>query len=285
MIIRHDLRIVFLHVPKCAGKELREVFLEGTTPDNHENFFNFSYSTHLHRHVDLAHLPMDDLVHFSANKWLEEYTVIAAIRNPYERLRSAINEYYRQYSKSDEAITNSLGPSTSMRSAYLNELPLRHELRDPRFIHSLPITRFTHYGADAKVDHLLRCESLRSDFLSLAEMLKLPDSISRRARQQLRNQPVAALDQLKPSASRDEIHMANLLYAQDFQTFGYQIHPEVSEAIDPVSSSITSLTPVENHSHSIDLIARAQQIRWHWGPSSQRVEPACLEPIRPRRKQ
>ncbi len=287
MIIRHDLELVFLHVPKCAGKEIRDLLLIGASADTSEELFNFAYSPILHRHVDLAHLPMADLVHWPHYRWLECYTVIAAVRNPYERLNSAANEYFRQRSREDEAIINGPGITEAMRRHYFSQLPLAHSQRDPRFIHSLPMTWFTHQGSTPKVDRLLRCEHLADDFQQLASELNLPAEMQAVAQATLRNRPLAS--EMPPSPSRlaqMEATMAHHLYAQDFATFGYPLHDTAAPAgatsgadadLEPM---LEALCPGSLPSHAIPILERANQVEWHWGPRSSRQEAERLAATR-----
>ena len=269
MIIRHDLRLVFLHVPKCAGKELRQILRAEAEDKAIESYFNFEYNAKLRRHVDLAHLPLDDLTHYPAHQLLNNYRVIAATRNPYERLRSAVNEYCRQFSQEDERIANQAGPTMSARLSYLREIPIRHGLRDPRYIHSMPMHWFTHYGHQPKTHQLLRCETLKDDFLRLAENLKLPESMQALARHSLQNQrPVEDRD-FTAGLTPGEIAMANLLYQQDFQIFDYPIKVESSLQAGPLAETLSALDPLERHSHSISLLERASTVEWHWGPISE----------------
>ena len=285
MIIRHDLELVFLHVPKCAGKELREILLLEAPAQSSEELFNFSYSPILHRHVDLAHLPMADLIHWPAYQWLERYTVIAAVRDPYERLGSAANEYFRQRSRADEAIINGPGITAAMRRYYFSQLPLGHSQRDPRFIHSLPMTWFTHLGPTPMVDQLLRCESLADDFQQLASQLNLPLEMRELAQASLGNRPFASAP-IAPALSQAEVDIAHHLYAQDFATFGYrQREPAARQAGDSATAPeltqvLASLCPANLPSHAIPLLERAETVQWHWGPSSQRQEAEGLAPTR-----
>lgn len=279
MIIRHDLRLVFLHVPKCAGKELRELLRHGAQPEHCISMFNFAYSSVLHRHVDLAHLPMADLVHWPEFRWLESYTTIAAIRNPYERLISSANEYFRQCSKQDEATINATGITVDMRRSYFRQLALQHSQLDPRFVHSLPMTWFTHLGATPMVDHLLRCETLADDFQHLAEQLDLPAAIRTEAAKRLRNKPSR-----QPAAglSWDEIELAHALYPQDFSTFGYSSQPLPCTPTQNSDLGLGLLSPPTSRSHAIPILSRAERVDWHWGPSSIRQEPPNLAPNRDR---
>ena len=51
MIIDHDLKLVVLHVPKCAGTALRQAFLEDGAERRMESWFDFSYDPVLKRQV------------------------------------------------------------------------------------------------------------------------------------------------------------------------------------------------------------------------------------------
>ena len=49
MIIRHDLETVLVHVPKCAGKLLRMVFLRGVPPDAFTALWDYGWCPRLRR--------------------------------------------------------------------------------------------------------------------------------------------------------------------------------------------------------------------------------------------
>ena len=282
MIIRHDLKLVFLHVPKCAGKEIRDVLLTGAAEGAGESLFNFSHSTRMRRYVDLAHLPLDDLTHWPEFQWLERYTVIAAIRHPLARLRSAANEFHRQRNKTEEAVVNGPGLPERWCRNYMAELPWRHARRDPRYIHSLPITSFTHLGDQPMVDHLLRCPSLRDDLLALADRLAWPQVLKQAIGEQLRNASEA-----EPPACSDpqEWLLAQRLYQRDFQTFGFD--PGESPRLGRrarlkrrlgladqfwAAQALEQLDPAPCESHSRELTAWTRELRWHWGPTASQAD-------------
>jgi hypothetical protein len=283
MIIRHDLKLVFLHVPKCAGKELREVFLAGAPEGAYESLFDFAYSTRLHRYVDLAHLPMADLVHWPQFKYLSRYTVVASIRHPEERLTSAANEFYRQRSQAEEALVNQSGLPRPWLNAYLSQLPERHSQIDPRFIHSLPMTWFTHLGCEPMVDHLLRCELLSDQMQDLAETLNWPDEIKDLAAKKLHNAPTR-----RPISDPCIWKLAQRLYSQDFSTFDYALS-DMQEGCGGLAASgtnrwieksLSQLEPTPCSSHDADLLSWSESVQWHWGPKCERQEPTILTPTR-----
>lgn len=282
MIIRHDLKLVFLHVPKCAGKEIRDVLITGAPEGAAEGLFNYSYCSRVRRYVDLAHLPMDDLVHQPQFQWLDRYTVIAAIRHPLARLRSAANEFHRQRNSAEEAVVNGAGLPQAWCRRYMAALPWRHARRDPRYIHSLPITTFTHLGDQPMVDHLLRCQTLRDDLLSLAEQLAWPAVLQQAIRERLRN---AAEPEPTPCDDHQEWLLAQRLYQHDFSTFGFAVGtPPPLRRRERVQrrlglgpwgwahAALAELDPAPSPSHDRELTAWSRELRWHWGPTAQQPD-------------
>jgi hypothetical protein len=280
MIIRHDLQLVFLHVPKCAGKELRDVIQAGAPKGACESLFDFAYAPRLHRYVDLAHLPMADLIHWPQFAYLERYMVVASIRHPEERLCSAANEFHRQRCPQEEALVNQKALPTAWLRAYLAQLPERHAQLDPRFVHSLPITWFTHLGSEPMVDYLLRCDQLADQVQELAQKLHWPEAMRTLAQQKLRNVPATSRP-LEPATWT----LAQRLYVQDFKTFGYQPSQQPSDHQSVGSSrwaakALSQLEPAPCSSHDADLLPWAKSVQWHWGPRSEREEPNCLRATR-----
>jgi len=265
MIIRHDLRLVFLHVPKCAGKALRKVFqLCCQRPDDLETLWNYSFNDVLQRYVDQAHLPLSDLKTYAQFELLDTYTVVACIRHPYSRLRSAVNEYYRQKSPRHEELVKQNSVTAAMQRRYFRQIERRHAELDPRFIHSLPIHRFTHFGHEPKVDHLLRCESLRTDFQVLANALCLPTTMQKAARDLLKSNDDSTSWK---SLTQDDLELAQRLYADDLNCFGYgdgAFKPAATKCVDAGRAK---------------TLHGAAKVSWHWGPHASRSQPQ-LKPTR-----
>jgi len=266
MIIRHDLETVLLHVPKCAGKLLRSVFLRGAAADDVIRFWEYGWCPRLRRYVDYAHLPLSDLRVFEEFAYLDRYRVLACIRDPYRRLPSAVNEYYRQKSKRHEQRVIAGEVSETMKRRYYRQLPTRHAQSDPRFIHSLPIHHFTHFGDEPKVDDLLRCTSLRSDLLQIGSRLGWPQALLDAAADDLRDDDPSSSDPLSP----EELALANRLYAVDFATFDFP-----QQADDPALQTQRE----QRKAGRIDVLRDAPDVLWHWGPSARRNDHR-LPPVR-----
>ena len=266
MIIRHDLKLVFLHVPKCAGKLMRKLFLLGSTSESMQQLWNYGHSAELDRYVDFAHLPLSDLCTTKQFQYLSQYRVIACVRDPYKRLPSAAKEFYRQKSKRHERRVIEGTLTDAMRERYYRKMRRGHSQLDPRFIHSLPMHRFTHLGMEPMVDHLLHCERLRDEVVKLSTELNWPQAMREAA---------AALPITDPAPTplASERALANSLYAQDFRWFDYewdgaddQPSPQASDPMD---------------AGQVTWIHEAPELQWHWGPTAKREErrsvPACRQ--------
>ena len=263
MIIRHDLKLVFVHVPKCAGKELRKLFRLGAENQSME-LFNYGHSAVLNRYVDFAHMPLSDLCTTKHFRYLERYRVVACVRNPYKRLASAANEFYRQKSKRHERRVIEGTLTTGMREKYYRKLRLGHSQLDPRFIHSLPMHRFTHLGMEPMVDHLLHCEQLREEAVQLSIKLSWPREMQEAAAK------LPTTDRA-PNPQPDECVLANELYERDFEWFGYPWDGRSQKPQAEPSATVDA--------GCVRWIHEASALAWHWGPTA-RVEerrsvPAC----------
>ena len=280
MIICHDLKLVFLHVPKCAGTALRTVFEQGTTMGGSVSLFDFGYSHILRRHVDLAHLPLMDLRHFPEWRCLEAYHTVACIRDPYARMASACREFYRQHSRETEVQMREEPPSREQLLLYLQALPAAHEAHDLRYVHSFPMVWFTHYGERPMVDSLLRCENLPHELQKLTDRYNLPaqlgDALLATSLQGVDNSARNTLQELQQD--HNLVAMTNLLHREDFSTFGYPQRtasfsdPDLRERIEACLNNTAS--------HAIPHTSLAPRIRWFWGRQSN----SNLPPMAPNRQ-
>ena len=278
VIISHDLRVVFIHVPKCAGTALRKVFQSESSPGGSVSLFDFAYSHVLRRYVDLAQLPLMDFRHFPEWRYLKRYRTVACIRNPYSRLASACREYYRQLSRETQQQMLHEPPSAEQVRAYLAALPAALEAHDLRFVHGFPATWFTHYSKKPMVDYLLRMECLEEDLLGLAGQSEFPSALGQALLAEVRRgsrRASASLASLESDS--DLIGMANLLHREDFSTFGYPRKSAECKVEQLKQYTDQSVLPAQ--SHTIPITSMAPALRWYWGRSCNMVTP----PMRPTR--
>lgn len=97
MIISDEHRIVFIHIPKCAGSYVRNKLrdydsrngLYSNRVDHHEKFGI----------IDYTHIPLSVLHDEFPDEYraVEEYRTFALFRNPYERFASSVSQHVRVY--------------------------------------------------------------------------------------------------------------------------------------------------------------------------------------------
>lgn len=280
MIICHDLRMVFLHIPKCAGTALRTALENVCNRSSIVSLFDFDYSHRLRRHVDLAHLPLDDFRHFPEWRYLKKYQTIACIRHPYKRLASACREYYRQKSRLTQQQMKVEPPSESQISSYFSALPAAIEAHDIRYIHAFPIVRFTHYGTKPMVDFILRSDHLAEDIRELPKHCALTsrqcESIIQQLSESRNAKPSPSLQKLQESKALRAT--ANLIYREDFSTFGFKSDSQASIENAETPEQLAACTTL-TESHEIPYLSFAPRVRWYWGRNSITSYP----PMRPTR--
>lgn len=280
MIVDHDLKLVVLHIPKCAGTALREAFLEDGADRRMESCFDFSYDTVLKRQVDLAHRPLMDLRHTRLWRWLRRYQVIACIRHPYDRLASACREYLRQKSRATEVQVRSEPPTNEQILRYLRRLPAAMDAHDLRWVHGFPIHWFTHFGKRPMVDQLIRCEEFSSDLEQLGETLSLPKSLRRRLRavgEGAGRREAASLTAIRNHP--DLQALANQLHREDFPCFHYE--QQKAKFNDPELKQLIDACLAIGPSHDLPLTNLTSEMHWYYGRVSRRPE---LQ-LKPKRKE
>lgn len=283
MIIDHDLQLVLLHVPKCAGTSLRRAFLEDGSQRSVESLFDFEFDPVLKRQVDRAHRPLMDLRHRPEWRWLQRYRVVAAIRHPYQRLASACREFLKQKSRATEVQVRSTPPSTAQLLSYLRRLPAAMDAHDLRWVHGFPIHWFTHYGQRPKVHHLLRCSHLNEDLAALGEQLSWPDSLRQRLALVGAGAGRREAEDLEPLQRNADLQaLANLLHADDFSCFGFE--REDARFEDPELADLIERCLAVGNSHDLPLTNLTPEMRWYYGRSSPKPT-LTLKPTRRWRSQ
>jgi len=274
VLICHNWKSIFIHIPKCAGTLFRRELAQQAPFGSTISFWEFSYQINLRRYVDLAHLPLADLRHFSEWELLNRYHTIAVVRNPYDRLASACVEYYRH--KSPETYKQMLTepPSREQLLAYLRALPQGLECRDLRYVHAFPMIWFTHYGNEPMIDILLRCEHLEHDIRLVCEQGILPPKLLEILT--LIAQQESIVNKSCSSKLRNDSDLqalANILYQEDFTTFNYD-----RLGIDFSDSHLADLAKSlrEIKSHQIQHLSYAPRVLWHWGRSCNMLLPYML---------
>ena len=159
MIISNSHRLVFVHIPKCAGTTIRT----GLKPinglgDSFDGYFDYPQGGR----VLLNHLPLAELrEHFPAQyAKVETYDSYAILRDARTRFASALFQHLRAYQGLDPALASSSLFGRKAREACLRlEQPSERRALDLMFF--LPQSAFVAIEGRQVVRHLYRIEDLQ----------------------------------------------------------------------------------------------------------------------------
>lgn len=137
MIICDEHRLVFVHIPKCAGTSVRKALQDFDSRGG-----KFTSRTGIHPSIgqlDFVHIPLFVLnEHFHAEfEVLKEYWSIAVIRNPYSRFASSVTQHMNMYSAQPIQMRSRGDIQTAIETSirYLSRQPEGPHLLASEFIH------------------------------------------------------------------------------------------------------------------------------------------------------
>lgn len=202
MIISKDKNFVFFHIPKTAGTEIRKWLTKHTT--DFDNFWLWDKQGndkgHLHRHNIHKHIQLPHHKH--------KYK-FAFVRNPYHRVFSAFKEVSWK------------GPCkhNSFENILINFL------KEKRFnkidVHFRPQVDFIFDSSGCQyVDNIFHYEDLQNSINTISNQLDISPWNS------LKNNKHSYYTYFE-HYSQSMIDIINIVYAEDFDKFGYFKIPEV----------------------------------------------------------
>lgn len=215
MLVSDTKRFVFIHNPKCAGTSVRDMLMAFETTGN--KFWGVLQMPD--RQIDRAHVPLDNMraLYPEIYKLLPQYFSFAFVRDPYERVVSAYDYVEGRY------VVNTPSYARQMNAYLQGNLHALVTDLSPASIHFTPQHRFLFDGAERKVEHVFRYETLERDVRLLHHRLGLPLAPEASLLRTNRARPRRATSALLDAAT---IRKVNDHYARDFDSFGYSRRPE-----------------------------------------------------------
>jgi hypothetical protein len=197
MILSHDKKFLFIHVPKTAGTNVRNWLLSQT--ENKENFWWWDKSG-----TDRAHLHCNNISKYIdvSKIQYEQYYIFGFVRNPYHRIYSAFKEVKWKGPCKDHSFESIL--RLFLAKQRINELP----------VHFQPQVKFLKYATQVyKYELLYESVGNISTYLKI-EPLKLSFEKKTHSYTYFEHYSQAMID------------IINITYAEDFEKYGYYKIPE-----------------------------------------------------------
>ena len=215
MLISDRFQTVFIHIPKCAGTSVREMLVRAD-PEA-ERHWGWRWMPRHQRYGDGAHTTLLDLPPHLLEK-VGKYTVIALVRDPWERFLSAVDQHFMQHKyRNRKSVAEVLREIDSIRIRY-----------DVSYIHFCPQHFFTHIANKQLVDHLLHLEDpdweekMRTVLIRNGFPADQLNMARRNERQTTRKHTFDGVD-------LDRFYR---LYKRDFELFGYKYEGQKSYALN-----------------------------------------------------
>lgn len=223
MIIDHDRRFVFLHVPKTAGTSVRERLLNGGT--NLVNLWHQGWVASEGRVVDLAHLPAYLAHEVLTREKALDYFKFAFVRDPKSRFVSGLKEVARRHSE-EFGLSTKAGFLTFLRSLRPASIAF-----DWTLVHLCPQHVFLYLG-DACI-----ADEVSADLASLSP--KLQGLLGNDQLPTLRKAEPSSIDTWVEELDSEVTATVNRLYWKDYELmFGRACQPPVAHDSDRVQVSL-----------------------------------------------
>lgn len=164
MIVNHEHRFAFVHIPKCAGTSVRtslQVF------DSLKGQFTDRVSRHpVLGELDCVHIPLFILRDYFEAEFeaIRDYWSFAVIRDPFSRFASSISQRLRMYSalpiqkRSLREIETYIDESI----CYLSQRDAGAQLLPPEYIHFQRQTDYVQLEGEQVVDALYTVDNIGS---------------------------------------------------------------------------------------------------------------------------
>ena len=214
MIISHRRKFLYFVVPKCGSATIRHSLIEHTDIGYPVTKFT-------------QHLPIRGFLETEYANLMGPYFKFTFVRNPYDRIYSGYiqdkfaSENYGRWIKAKQPIFETIGDDFNR---YMKEYVKVGDIKnDWSWISFCPMSEFSHYNNEYRLDWFGRCESLDEDLGKLAKLvgfdLEKADNIN------VRVKPSGELKYLDRYES-STVELVNRLYQTDFDFFGYsQLNP------------------------------------------------------------
>ena len=168
-MISHKHKIIFIHIPKCAGSSIKNFLFDYPKLDWREPNYDLLYGWCPERKIHLQHATSNQLLDLGliSKKTWKEYFKFAFIRNPYDR---AYSDYL--WIQKDRNIKGKFKDYITL-SGDFKKILSDNSVKEYRGDHLIQQTEFFDFNGFKKMDFIGRFENIHNDMNHLKEMLHI----------------------------------------------------------------------------------------------------------------
>ena len=230
----HKNKLLFIHIPKTAGKSISlAIFGKAWKPSlGQRNIFNraaklfqiFSASKVskllLHGTVDYSfasqHMTLLELrsLGFLDNKYFKDYVSFSVVRNPYTRIRSTINHLFQKIIKPKLGKSSITSEEDLIKAIEIwqDSNPSDH---NQRALKKSNVDFLLNKYGEISVDHILKFENLNYEWGKFVKNQKLHCSFK------LKHITNKSTNLIFPPFEKESARLVSELYKEDFELLNY----------------------------------------------------------------
>ena len=194
MPISHKYKLIFIHIPKCAGISIWKCL---DLTEDEDNLISFTQPVLQHL------LPKQLKGKYINTKTWDSYKKFTIIRNPYDRV---VSDYFWMKEHAPHLAQNDFDDYLSLREDVVKNN--KYDL-DMYFDHFYPMH---YYFEDIKYDHVIRFENIEVEFEKIRNLYNIENILTK-------NNQSSSKGYLLSEEQEERIYS---LYKNDFIKFGYK---------------------------------------------------------------
>lgn len=172
-MISHQHKIIFIHIPKCAGTSITNLFFDDYKLNWKEPNYDIHYGWCPKRKIHMQHATPLELLKLgliSSDTW-NSYYKFTIVRNPWDRARS---DYFwlMKTRKINDSFQNYINKSGQFRKILKEKKSIFY-----RGDHLTPQCNYLETGSNGKIDKVIKFENLDSGVNEILENVKLTGQI------------------------------------------------------------------------------------------------------------
>lgn len=210
-MISHIHKVIFIHVPKCAGSSI-EYYFEVQPFDWREPNFETLCGWDPRRKIHLQHATAQQMLELELvdEKIWNNYFKFSFIRNPWDR---AYSDYY--WMMRETGIRDSF-ENFLLKKNQFSDVLNNQEVKEYRGDHLIPQINFLKVNEKIDLDFIGRFENFSSDFKKIRSMLGLERDMGFHAKKSTKKHPHYSY-----LYNKKRMKLVQKLYQEDVSYFDY----------------------------------------------------------------
>ena len=208
-MISHELKCIFIHIPKCGGSSIERTLWPRPQDRNEANLYGGFISKYRNKYQTggLQHLLASQVREEVGAKIFEEFYKFAFIRNPWDRIVSQFT-----YMQQRPDLMDYIGMSSNTEFKVYLEL-----IQQKEHVQWIPQHNFLfNEQKTLLVDQIGRLETFKTDFSSILANLKLDESMQVAHINRTERQPITEYYN-----DRETVEIVADIYSEDIKLFEY----------------------------------------------------------------